>query len=62
MALENFALHASHLHGTDSNSLIRLYQRAHQVSARAATQIERDNAARSARAIARELLGRGVRV
>jgi hypothetical protein len=62
MTANSFPIQPSRMHGTDNNSLMRLYHRNREVSGRAGTQIERDNAARSARLIARELLVRGVRV
>jgi hypothetical protein len=62
MTADNFYLHPSRVHGTDTASLLRRYHRARHLAGRAGPQVERDDAARSARQIARELLGRGVRV
>jgi hypothetical protein len=50
------------LRGTDSNSLLRLYDRARLAQVQSANQLDRARAARSARRIATVLRGRGVQV
>jgi hypothetical protein len=62
MASDNSHFHSSKVRGADSNTLVQQYRRAREASGRAGTQLGRDDAARSAKQIARELLGRGVRV
>jgi len=62
MNSDSFPIPAARLHVTGSSALIAQYHRVRQVSGRGKTQTERDDAARSARLIARELLTRGVRV
>ncbi len=62
MTADHSYLHPSRVHGTDTAALVRLYHRTRQLAGRVGPQVERDDAARAAHRIARELLGRGVRV
>jgi hypothetical protein len=50
------------LRGTDSNSLLRLYDRARQAQATPGTRQEREQADKAVRRIAQELQNRDIRV
>jgi hypothetical protein len=50
------------IRGADTNTLFRLYDRAQMVARGAATQTDRERAARSVRMITRELRSRDLRV
>jgi hypothetical protein len=50
------------IRGADTNTLLRLYDRARQAARESMTRLDRDRAARSVRLITRELRVRDMRV
>jgi hypothetical protein len=61
MVAEVFPSDRPSIRGADTNTLLRLFDRAQVVAQAAATRLDRERAARSARLITRELRSRDVR-
>jgi hypothetical protein len=60
MSDDVFTSEERHLRGTDSNSLLRMYDRAHEIFNRSALQEERGRADKAIQRIAKELKKRNV--
>jgi hypothetical protein len=60
MSTDGLAMDQSAIHGTDTNSLLRLHDRAKEVVARAQSQLERNRAEQAIRRIEKELVKRKV--
>jgi len=60
MGVDETAISLSNLRGTDSNSLLRLYDRAQEAARASPSGLERERADRTVRRIAEELRRRNV--
>lgn len=60
MSPEIRTLHQNNIRGTDSNSLLRLYDQAHEIAAKSPLLLERALADKAVRRIAKELQKRNV--
>ncbi len=61
MTTEDLRLDLSSIRGTDSNSLLRLYDRVHDIATKSLLQIERSRADKAVQRITKELQKRNIR-
>jgi len=62
MSIDALALDQSAIHGTDTNSLLRLHDRAKELVVHAPSQLERNRAEQAIRRIEKELVKRKVSI